>query len=502
MLFESAEVGHEIPKKSFQEELPQLRVDLLNAQFDLKDAGFSVVVLLVGDDRLGCDEVLDRLHEWMDARFIDTHVFLDPTTEEAERPRAWRYFRALPAKGRIGIFLGAWAARAIDDRLRKEIDAAEFERRGHRIRRFERSLVDDGTLVLKFWLHLPKKKLAKRMAKAKKDPDLAGRLEPEDLRIHDHYDRAIPIADAFLRETSTPEAPWEVVESTDRRYRDLTVARKILEALNARLAAPPPSPAARPADPAPPEADAPGALAKIDLAAHLERDDYEERLEKLQNRLVRLSRRARKKGLSSVIVFEGWDAAGKGGTIRRITGPLSARDYLVTRISAPTEEERAHQYLWRFWRTLPRAGRMAIFDRSWYGRVLVERVEGFAREDEWRRAYGEIEDFERDLVEHGIPVMKFWLHIDPEEQLRRFRAREQTPYKKYKITEDDYRNREKWPAYAAAVEEMVARTSTVSAPWHLISFNDKRWGRVRVLEEVCLGLEASLRLTPPRPPRR
>ncbi len=493
MLFESAEVGHEISKKRFQEELPPLRVDLLNAQFDLKDAEFSVVLLLVGDDRLGCDEVLDRLHEWMDARFLDTHVFLGPTTEEAERPRAWRYFQALPPKGRIGVFLGAWPACAIDDRLRDAIDDAGLAERIAKIQRFERSLVDDGALLLKFWLHLPKKKLEKRIKKAKKDPELAARLEPEDLRISDLYDQAIPISDTFLRGTSTAEAPWEVIESTDRRYRDLTVARKVLTALNARLAAPPSSPVVRPADPAPPRPEERGVLATIDLTAHLEQDEYEQRLAELQTRLVRLSRRARREGRSSVLVFEGWDAAGKGGTIRRITGPLSARDYRVTRIAAPTEEERAHHYLWRFWRALPRAGRMAIYDRSWYGRVLVERVEGFAREDEWRRGYEEIQDFESEFVEHAIPVMKFWLHIDPEEQLRRFRAREQTPYKKYKITQDDYRNREKWPAYAAAVEEMVARTSTETAPWHLISFNDKRWGRVQVLEQVCRGLEAALR---------
>jgi polyphosphate:AMP phosphotransferase len=489
-MFESAELGRSTSKEEFQEALPDLRLGLINAQFDLREAGFSVVLLLVGDDRLGCDEVLDRLHEWLDARFIDANIFLRPTDEERERPRAWRYWRALPPKGRIGFFVGAWAARMVADRLVEGIDDAEFSQRLDRVRSFERSLTDDGTLLLKFWLHIPKEKLSKRLKKAKKDAELEARLEEEDFRIHELYDEAMPIAESLIRETSTAGAPWEIIESTDRRYRDLTVAKKILAALEARLAAPP----LEGSDP-PVAAELrsePDVLEKVDLSASIDHDEYEERLGELQTRLMKLSRRARRKRLSSVLVFEGWDAAGKGGTIRRITRPLSARDYKVIPISAPTDEERARHYLWRFWRTLPRAGRMAIYDRSWYGRVLVERVEGFAEPKEWRRAYEEINFFETELIDHGIPVIKFWLHIDPEEQLRRFRARVETAYKKYKITDDDYRNRDKWSEYVAAVEEMVARTSTGNAPWHLISINDKRWGRLQVLERVCRGLEEAL----------
>jgi polyphosphate kinase 2 (PPK2 family) len=197
--------------------------------------------------------------------------------------------------------------------------------------------------------------------------------------------------------------------------------------------------------------------------------------------------------VSSVLVFEGWDAAGKGGVIRRITQAMAVRDYRIVPIAAPTEEERVRHYLWRFWRQLPPAGQMLIYDRSWYGRVLVERVEGFAAEPVWRRAFEEINDFEAQLAEHGLVVQKFWLHIDPDEQLRRFKAREQTAYKKYKITEEDYRNRAKWDVYVSAVNEMVARTSTTHAPWHLVAANDKPSARIQVLKAVCSALKARLK---------
>jgi polyphosphate kinase 2 (PPK2 family) len=240
-------------------------------------------------------------------------------------------------------------------------------------------------------------------------------------------------------------------------------------------------------------ADFPDALGGVDLSQSLAKDKYSEALDKYQARLAKLSRQAREQDLSCVLVFEGWDAAGKGGVIRRITQAMAVRDYRIVPIAAPTEEERVRHYLWRFWRQLPPAGQMLIFDRSWYGRVLVERVEGFTPEPVWRRAYDEINDFEAQLYEHGMVVQKFWLHIDPEEQLRRFKAREQTAYKKYKITQEDYRNREKWDAYVGAVNEMVARTSTGRAPWHLVAANDKHSARIQVLKTVCDALKGALK---------
>jgi polyphosphate kinase 2 (PPK2 family) len=215
-------------------------------------------------------------------------------------------------------------------------------------------------------------------------------------------------------------------------------------------------------------------------------------LEHYQGRLNLLSRAAYREKISTVVVLEGWDAAGKGGLIRRVTPAIDARHYRVIPIAAPTEEERRYHYLWRFWRQLPRAGQVTLFDRSWYGRVLVERVEGFASEEEWRRAYAEIDDFEEQLVSHGMVVVKFWIHIDQEEQLARFKLRAETGYKQYKITDEDFRNREQWDAYEVAVNDMVERTSTDFAPWHLIEGNDKRHARIQALRILCQRLEERL----------
>ncbi len=247
-----------------------------------------------------------------------------------------------------------------------------------------------------------------------------------------------------------------------------------------------------------PELFAPGAdqltvLSHSDLSARLEKDDYRKRLNRLQARLHGLSLEARERGISTVLAFEGWDAAGKGGVIRRVTQSLEAGDYRVIPTAAPTEEERRYHYLWRFWRDLPPAGTFAIFDRTWYGRVLVERIEGFASDAEWQRAYDEINDFEEQLAERGYLVQKFWLHISPDEQLARFQAREDTPYKQHKITEEDYRNRERWAEYEQAVDQMVLRTSSDGAPWFVIPANDKLFARIQVLEKVTAGLKQALR---------
>jgi polyphosphate:AMP phosphotransferase len=474
-----------VSKPDYEERVPQLRVDLLNAQFDLREAPFPVIAIVAGDDQAGCNEIVNLLHEWMDARFLPTHVLRPPSDEESERPPLWRTWRRLPRRGEIGLFAGGWVLSAIGARLRGEIDDAEVERRLEHVERFERALVDDGALLLKFYLHLPRKELRRRLEKAKKRPKAHWRVSTRDWALDEHWKEAMPLVERVLRRTSIAESPWHLVESTDRRYRNLSVVSVMLAALQARLAAAA-APPAVPVAPHLPDLD-PGAtvLGAVDLSASLPEEEYEKAMEKFQPRLGRLSLRARKAGLSSVLVFEGWDAAGKGGAIRRLTHAMDASDYRVVPIAAPSEEEKAHHYLWRFWKHLPPPGTMLIFDRSWYGRVLVERVEGFARADEWKRAYAEI-------AEHGIPVLKFWLHLDPEEQARRFAAREVRDYKKYKITGEDYRNREKWDEYVAAVDEAVARTSTEFAPWHLVAANDKRWARREVLRITCRALERAL----------
>jgi polyphosphate:AMP phosphotransferase len=486
-VLEIAEVGAELSKTDYAAQVPALRVDLLNAQFEHRDADFPVAVVLAGDDRQGVNELVHLLHEWMDARYLPVHAFGPATDEQRQRPPFWRYWRALPGRGEMALLLGAWATSCVADRLEGRLDEVGLERCLEHIECTERALVDDGVLLLKLWIHLPKKELARRFKKARKD---GLRPDERDWRVYEVYDEAMPVVERMLRHTSRSGAPWHVVEGTDARHRNLSVARALLAALSGRLES-----EAGPARSTNTETktDASGPVPKlleaVDLSKQLDADTYRNKRDKRQARLERLWARARKREHSAVLVFEGWDAAGKGGVIRRVTQALDARDYRVVPIAAPTPEEKAHHYLWRFWRQLPRAGRLLIFDRSWYGRVLVERVEGLAREDEWRRAYAEINDFEQQIVEHGIPLLKFWLHIDPDEQMRRFQAREQTPYKKYKITDEDYRNRGRWDDYTVAVNEMVARTGGRLAPWQLVPANDKRWARVEVLDAVCDHLE-------------
>ena len=330
------------------------------------------------------------------------------------------------------------------------------------------------------------------------------------------YDRFVAAAERALQRTSTVDAPWTIVEGVDEAYRSVTVATSIRDAIRRRLANgrgtahTPPSArgsgaqarrstprSARP----PAETSSPGArpvapatiLGTLDMSQSVSKKAFATELERYQGRLNLLQRKAQEHGVSTILVFEGWDAAGKGGAIRRLTGALDARSYQVIPIGAPTDEERAHHYLWRFWRHLAGGGRITIFDRSWYGRVLVERVEAFAAEQEWRRAYSEINEFEEQLVEHGIVLVKYWIHITADEQLRRFKERENAPYKQWKLTPEDWRNRAKWAEYERAVNEMVERTSTRLAPWTLVEGNDKNFARLKVLTTACRSLRKAIR---------
>lgn len=474
-----------ISRTEYERAQGRLRVDLVNAQYELRGKHFPVIVLIAGDDRVAVNESVQLLHDWMDARFLVTRVFIEPTEEERQRPRFWRYWRALPAHGKVGVHVGSWANAVVRDRLEGRLDAGAFAHRLAHIRQFEGELVADGALLLKFWLHLDRKALERRIRRFPGTDDEAWQVEKSDRQMLRRHGETMALVEDMLAATHTAYAPWLALRNGNKRHRNLTLATALRDAVARRLGEKRRRrPAALPAQP-----PVPDALAKVDLSRrYVAPASYDRARKRWQAELGRLTRQARDSGLSSVLVFEGWDAAGKGGAIRRLTRAMSVRDYRVLPIGAPTDEENRYHYLWRFWRHLPGAGQMLIFDRSWYGRVLVERVEGFARPDEWERAYQEISDFESQLVEHGIRLCKFWLHIDQEEQLGRFKAREKTPYKKYKMTDDDYRNREQWQPYVAAVNEMVARTSTKQAPWTLIPANDKRWARVQVLKTVCAVL--------------
>ncbi len=493
-MFEVAELGHRISKQEYNKEVPVLRAELLSIQQEMKNAGFPVIILISGVDGGGKGRVINLLNEWMDPRYIRTYAFGAETEEERERPSYWRYWMALPPKGHTGIYVGSWYSDPIAKRVRGKIDNADLDAELIHIKKLEKELVDDGALIIKCWLHLSEDGQRKRLKSLEKNPETRWRVTRQDKKHLKLYEKFSSIAERTLRETSTGEAPWLIVEGTDNRYSSLTVGKHILGRIrkhleHTRLLN---EQRAQMSNLPMPVRDEMSVLGSLELSQALEKKTYNQELEKYQGKLNKLSRAAYARKISSLLVFEGWDAGGKGGAIRRLVHAMDARHYRVIPVAAPTDEENAHHYLWRFWRHIPRGGMVTIYDRSWYGRVLVERIEGFARDDEWMRAYSEINDFEEELTDHGIVLMKYWLHISQEEQLARFKEREKIAYKKYKITEEDYRNRERWDDYETSVNDMVTRTSTEYAPWHLVESNDKRFARVKVLKTYCEALEKRL----------
>ena len=492
-MFESAELGHKIKKSVYEQEVPPLREALLNCQMDLaSSAGFPVIILIGGLDGAGRGATVNLLNEWMDPRHIQTHGMGEPSDEELDRPMMWRFWRALPPKGKIGVFLGSWYTWPILNRVNGLTKEADLEQSMERAKRLEKMLVDEGALLIKFWLHLSKEKQEKRFKVLEKNPLTRWKVTARDWKHFKAYDKFQEVHENVIRHTSTAEAPWLIVEGEDANYRNLTVGKVILKAIEDRLEQERTPPAKILAPPLMPAIDNLHLLKALDMRQVLDRDRFKVKLEKYQGRLNALTRDPKFKYMSVIAVFEGNDAAGKGGSIRRITGALDARYYQVIPIAAPTEEERAQPYLWRFWRQLPRKGRVTVFDRSWYGRVLVERVEGYCAEADWMRAYSEINDFEAQMVRHNLLVVKFWLAITKDEQLRRFEDRQQTGFKTFKITEEDWRNREKWEQYEQAVCDMVDRTSTMLAPWTLVEANDKNFARLKVLKTLCEQIEAKL----------
>ena len=491
-MFESAQLGHKVTKPQYRDAVPVLRAALQEAQVDLfTQHKIPVVVLISGQDGAGKGETINQLYEWMDPRFLSTLAFSEPTDEERERPPMWRYWRSLPPKGRIGIFAGSWYSDPIRDRIQGEISLKELDARAEQINRFEQMLVNEGALVLKFWFHLTKDGQKARLKALEADPRTAWRVTQWNWDRLKTYDQLQDVAGHLLRITNTAAAPWVLVEATDDRYRSLTVGKVLLEALRSRLENPerqqtPVAPVVRV------DLDGRNVLSEMDLTHALDDKSYKDELAHWQGRLSELVRDERFRNRSLVCAFEGADAAGKGGAIRRIAAALDARQYQVTPVAAPTEEERAQPHLWRFWRHLPRHGRVTIFDRTWYGRVLVERVEGFCTENDWLRAYSEINDFEHEIIDSGVIVVKFWLQISQEEQLKRFQEREKIEFKRFKITQEDWRNREKWNEYQHAICDMVERTSTGNAPWTLVEANDKNYARVKILRTLCERLEAEL----------
>ena len=492
-MFETAELGQTVSKAEFRERELELRASLLDLQYrSLELARFPVVIDFAGVEGAGKGTTINMLSKWMDPRWIHAIGYRQPTVEELARPRFWRYWRDLPPKGRIGMFLSGRYSSTLLDRVYGELGDAQFDDRLSEIIRFESALADDGALVLKFWMHLSQAAQKQRLEELSANEMLSYRVKDEDWRNHEHYDDFIAAAERIVTRTNRGAAPWTIVEGSDDNFRHLAVGEKIRAELerhvvhfeNAAADAEPVRP--------PPASPTKTIFDNLDLSVSTSKKDYRREHMELRARLGELGRRALEQGQSMVLVFEGPDAAGKGGAIRRTVGSLDARQYRVYQFAAPTDIERAHHYLWRFWSKLPRAGNVSVFDRSWYGRVLVERLEGFATEPEWRRAYNEINDFESQIVSRGIVLLKFWLQTSKDEQHKRFEERANSTYKHWKLTDEDWRNRELWDAYKNAAHDMVQFTSTGDAPWILVEANDKLFARLKVLESVCEALEQRL----------
>jgi polyphosphate:AMP phosphotransferase len=483
---------------TFESEATELRQALLDAQFDLAESrNRAILILLNGPDGSGKGEVLNRLYEWLDPRTIATLAYDLDDHHDARHPLAWRYWRDLPARGRIGVVLGSWYHLVLHARATRESKRADFVAQLAAIKRIEDMLDAEGSTLVKVWLDLSAGNAARRRkAKRIKMEAPGGPRHPLvrewaaiDTKKERH--RLVEAADELVAATADSEAPWHRVPADDPRARDLAVGRLVLDALQrARRQRPPAAgkPQVRPRR----ISRSLSALATRDMSRAVDRSSYEPALAQAQMRLFELTQSEAFDGRALVCAFEGNDAAGKGGAIRRLRAALDPITSHVHPIAAPSDEELARPYLWRFWRRIPPRGHVAIFDRSWYGRVLVERVEGYAAPADWRRAYYEINDFERQLTESGYIVQKYWLAIDQDEQLSRFEARKETPHKRFKITADDWRNREKWPLYQAAVEDMIALTSTPDAPWTLVESTQKRFSRLKVLETLVDRLEQAL----------
>ncbi len=500
-MFATAKIGRSLSKSAYKAEVEELRTQLLEAQLALREQHVPVYVIIAGIEGAGKGEVVNRLDEWLDARGVNVYAFWEETDEERLRPRAWRFWRAMPRRGEIGIFFGGWYLHPLEQRYAKRWDDADLDQCLRSIREMERMLINDGAVIVKCWYHFSEKVQRNRLKSLARSDRSRWKMLPKKSKFSQQYQRFEDVADRVVRSTDIGRAPWHIIEATDHRYRDMTTGRILLRAMQEALGQP--SVVDRRVDDSPPKLngellpEAPEAritlLDRVDLAQTIDRDHYRRRLDELQTELNDLAWEAYTRKISTALVFEGVDAAGKGGAIRRVTQAVDSRLREVIPVAAPTDEEAAHHYLWRFWRHVPRAGRMTVFDRSWYGRVLVERVEGFTSHANWARAYLEINDFEAQLTSAGVIVQKFWLQISKEEQLARFEARANTPYKAYKITDEDWRNREKWDDYRSAVNEMLARTSAKHAPWNLIAGNDKRFARIQVLEIVTKALRNALK---------
>ena len=494
-MLEKIDLSKRVAKDTYKKGMEEAGEKLGLLQRELKAAGIPVILVFEGMGAAGKGVQINRLIQALDPRGFDVYACNRPTEDEQMRPFLWRYWTKTPAKGRIAIFDRSWYRSVQVDRFDGLTPESSLADAYQDILSFEKQLSDDGTVIIKLFLYIDKKEQDKRFKKLTGSRENSWRVTPEDLKRNEEFDRYLQMNEEMLENTDTDYAPWTLIEAVDRDFAALKIMTTVADRLEYELNRRKETEAG-----AQKQAELPGrqrfkngVLSGIDLSKKLEKDDYKKQLKKLQKRLEELHSEIYLLRIPVVIGFEGWDAGGKGGAIKRLTSHLDPRGYRVNPTAAPNDIEKVHHYLWRFWNDVPKAGHIAIFDRTWYGRVMVERIEGFCTEAEWRRAYQEINEMESHMANAGAVILKFWLHIDKDEQERRFTERQNNPAKQWKITDEDWRNREKWDEYEEAVNEMLVRTSTTYAPWIVVEGNDKYYARVKVLKTVVEALEQKIK---------
>lgn len=494
-MIEKVDLKKKLGKAAYKEAMAKLELKAACLQREARSRGVPVVVLFEGWDAAGKGTLINRLMLALDARGCKVYPTNPPTDEERLRPFLWRFWINTPAAGRIAIFDRSWYGRVLVERVDRIVPKSDWSRAYDEINAFERQLTDGGAVICKFFLHISKKEQKRRFKKLQSNSSTAWKVTADDKRRHRRYDRYVAAIEDMLAETDGGNVPWTIVEAHDRRFATVKVFDTLVAAIEGRLedvvAATRPRSRGRKRRRA---ADnlSDSILDRVDLNVSLSRSAYRKELRRYQGRIRELEHELYRRRLPVLVVYEGWDAGGKGGNIKRLVAGMDPRGYEVIPVAAPNDIEKQHHYLWRFWRDLPKAGHITIFDRSWYGRVLVERVEGFCTRDEWRRAYREINETEEQWRRWGAVLIKLWLQVDADEQLRRFEERRKTPHKQWKITDEDWRNREKWDAYKEAVDEMLLRTSTLYAPWTIVEANDKLWARIKALRTVVEAIEQRL----------
>lgn len=475
------------------------------AQRRLKEAGIPVLILFDGMDAAGKGTQINRLIQFLDPRGFDVYASSRVTEDEAMRPFLWRFWTLTPENGRIAVFDRSWYRKVREDRFEGRTAKKELAEAFRDICSFEKQLTDSKAVIIKLFLYISREEQKKRFKKLEESGETAWRVTKEDWKRNEDYDRYLKINEEMLERTDTEYAPWTIIEATDKSYGAMKILKTVTETLEDALAKTAEEERLKEEkkkaaetllkageNPAENSRYQNGVLSGIDLSKTMPRETYKKEIDRLQKKLELLHSELYRLRIPVVLGFEGWDAGGKGGAIRRLTSHLDPRGYQVCPTAAPNDIEKKHHYLWRFWNHMSKAGHIAIFDRTWYGRVMVERIEGFCREEEWRRAYQEINEMESHLVNAGAVVLKFWLQIDKDEQKRRFEERMRIPEKQWKITDEDWRNREKWDQYELAVNEMLVRTSTTYAPWIVVEGNCKYYARVKVLRTVVEALEKKI----------